>query len=126
MNPIVHFEIMAGPGQDKQKLQQFYARTFDWKVDADNEFNYGMVDPGASKTGERGIAGAIDDSEDGPAVIIYVEVDDPQKYLDRAVANGGTQIMPVTVIPGAVTMAQFKDPSGNLMGIVAASTPPGE
>ena len=126
MNPIVHFEIMAGPGQDKQKLQQFYARTFDWKVDADNEFNYGMVDPGASKTGERGIAGAIDDSEDGPAVIIYVEVDDPQKYLDRAVAYGGTQIMPVTVIPGAVTMAQFKDPSGNLMGIVASATPPGE
>lgn len=126
MNPIVHFEILAGPGQDKQKLQQFYARTFDWKVEADNPFNYGMVDPGSSATGERGIAGAIDASEDGADVVIYVEVDDPQKYLDRAIANGATQVMPVTVIPGAVTMAQFRDPSGNLMGIVASATPPAE
>ena len=56
----------------------------------------------------------------------FVGVDDPQRYLDRAIADGGTQVMPVTVIPGAVTMAQFKDPSGNLMGIVASATPPGE
>ena len=126
MNPIVHFEILAGPGQDKAKLQQFYARTFDWKIESDNPFAYGMVDPGSSANGERGIAGAVDATEEGPAVVIYIEVDDPQQYLDRAIANGAKLVSPVTVIPGAVTMAQFRDPSGNLMGIVGSETPPAE
>lgn len=53
-------------------------------------------------------------------------VGDSQRYLDRAIANGGTQVTPVTMIPGAVTMAHFSDPSGNLMGIVASATPPGD
>lgn len=126
MNPVVHFEINAGPNQDKAALQEFYARTFTWTVESDNPFGYGMVDPGHDASGEHGIAGAIDASERGPNVILYIEVDDPDAYLERAIANGATLAMPVTAIPGAVTMAQFFDPAGNLIGIVGTDTPDGD
>jgi predicted enzyme related to lactoylglutathione lyase len=34
--------------------------------------------------------------------------------------------MPVTDIPGMVTLAQFKDIEGNVVGIISAETPPAE
>ena len=52
----------------------------------------------------------------------YIEVDDIGGYLDRAVAAGAGVVMPVMVIPGAVTMALFSDPAG----AVADETPPAE
>ena len=35
-------------------------------------------------------------------------------------AAGGRTVLPVTEIPGAVTMAIFEDPSGNKVGLVKA------
>jgi uncharacterized protein len=109
--PVVHWEIV---GKDGQKLQQFYAGLFDWKIDANNPFNYGMVDTG----GAGGINGGIGPSQDGPAVRVYIQVDDLQAFLDRAERLGGKTLMPPTEIPGAVTMAMFKDPEGNQVGLV--------
>ena len=45
-------------------------------------------------------------------------VDDLQSYRDRAGGLGGKVVMPLTVIPGMVTMAQFADPQGNVVGLV--------
>jgi predicted enzyme related to lactoylglutathione lyase len=59
-------------------------------------------------------------------VLFYVEVGDPQKALDEAVALGGTLVSPVMSVPGQVTMAHFADPDGNVIGIVAAEMPPAE
>ena len=56
----------------------------------------------------------------------YIEVDDIGGYLDRAVAAGAGVVMPVMVIPGAVTMALFSDPAGVVVGLVADETPPAE
>ncbi len=39
-NPVVHFEIQSNQAE---KLQKFYADIFGWHVNADNEFNYGLV-----------------------------------------------------------------------------------
>jgi predicted enzyme related to lactoylglutathione lyase len=58
--------------------------------------------------------------------VFYVEVDDPQKAIDEAVALGGTMVSPVMSIPGQVTMAHFADLDGNVIGIVGAETPPAE
>jgi predicted enzyme related to lactoylglutathione lyase len=49
--------------------------------------------------------------------MLYIEVEDPQKHLDRIVAAGGTVVVPVTEIPGATTFAHFADPEGNVLGI---------
>lgn len=118
-SPIVHFEVI---GKDAAKLQQFYAKAFGWKVDANNPMNYGLVDTDA---GQQGIGGGIGSGEgDQKLVTFYVQVKDPQAALDEIVKLGGTVVTPVTVIPGMVTMAQFADPEGNVVGIVAEETPP--
>jgi predicted enzyme related to lactoylglutathione lyase len=112
-NPIVHFEIV---GKEGKKLQNFYGSLFDWKVDANNEWNYGMVD---TETPGAGIAGGIGPTMDGQSrVTVYAQVPDLQAYLDKAEKLGGKTLMPPTEIPGAVTMAMFSDPEGNVMGMI--------
>jgi predicted enzyme related to lactoylglutathione lyase len=117
-NPVTHFEII---GKDAKKLQSFYAQLFGWKVDANNPMDYGMVEAQDGK----GAGGGISAAPDGQAsyVTVYVEVDDPQAYLDKAVSLGGKVIMPVTTIPDTVTLAQFADPEGHLIGITASEMP---
>lgn len=108
--PVVHFEIY---GPDAAKLRTFYADLFGWEIHADNPMNYGMVHTNA---GDKGIEGGI---AEGPArVNVAVEVDDLQGYLDKALAAGAELVTPVTEIPGVVTYAEFRDPAGNLTGIV--------
>jgi predicted enzyme related to lactoylglutathione lyase len=112
-NPVVHFEIV---GKEGKKLQDFYAGVFDWKVDANNEWNYGMVD---TETPGTGIAGGIGPTMDGQArVTVYAQVPDLQKYLDKAEKLGGKTLMPPTEIPGAVTMALVAYPGVNFLGII--------
>ena len=111
-NPIVHFEIM---GNDATGLQGFYRDLFDWKITTDNEWQYGMVETG----GEGGINGGIAGTHngDGNRVTIYASVDDPQAYLDKAERLGATVLMPVTDM-GDVVIAMFRDPAGNVTGVV--------
>jgi predicted enzyme related to lactoylglutathione lyase len=110
-NPVVHFEIT---GADAPKLQSFYRDLFGWKVDADNEWQYGMVETG----GEGGINGGIGgDQNGGNRVTVYTQVDDLQAYLDKAVSLGATVLMPETDIGGTV-IAMFRDPAGNVSGLV--------
>ncbi len=109
--PVVHFEIY---GKDEKKLQDFYSKLFDWKIDANNPVNYGLVE-----TGGRGINGGIAKAQPGtPGVTIYIEVDDLQAYLEKAVSMGCKVLVPATEIPGMVTYALFSDPEGNAVGLV--------
>ncbi|HEX5140529.1 MAG TPA: VOC family protein [Dehalococcoidia bacterium] len=114
-NPVVHFEII---GKDGKKLQSFYSGVFGWGVDASNPMEYGMVEAPGS-----GIGGGISKGQaDEHLVTVYVEVDDLQATLDKATSMGGKVIMPPTEIPGAVTMAQFEDPEGNLIGLIKSGS----
>lgn len=115
-NPVVHFEVN---GKDGAKLQKFYADAFGWKIDANNPMQYGVVEAQGS-----GIGGGVSGGDGTPHVTIYIEVDDPAAYLKKVQSLGGKVVMDVTTIPGMVTMAQFTDPEGNMVGIVAPGTPP--
>jgi predicted enzyme related to lactoylglutathione lyase len=113
-NPVIHFEVI---GRDAKKLQDFYAQLFDWKVDANNPMNYGIVE---AQEG-RGIGGGIGPAQGDGGVTFYVEVADPQAALDKAIALGGKMVMPVSEVPGQnITLAQFTDPEGHLIGIIKA------
>lgn len=110
-NPVVHFEVI---GTDAKKSQAFYADLFGWKVTHDEQFNYGIVDTGE----QRGIQGGIGAAPDGkPAVRFYVEVDEPQAYLDKAQRMGAKTMMPVSDL-GVITLAMFADPDGNVIGLI--------
>jgi predicted enzyme related to lactoylglutathione lyase len=110
-NPVVHFEIVA---KDAAKSQEFYAKLFDWHIDADNPMSYGMVDTHS----EGGIGGGITGEGANTGVTFYVQVDDLQAYLDKAESLGGKTIMPPMEIPDMVKLAVFSDPEGNVIGIV--------
>lgn len=110
--PVIHFEIL---GKDAGKLQSFYGDLFDWKINADNPMNYGLVEA----AGEGSIAGGIGATGEGPGhVTFYVQVPDLQACLDKVEKTGGKTVMPPTEIPDYVTFAMFADPEGNVIGII--------
>ncbi|HEY8691681.1 MAG TPA: VOC family protein [Chloroflexota bacterium] len=109
--PVMHFEIV---GKDAKKLQDFYGSLFDWKIDADNPMNYGMVDNAG-----KGINGGVGPSQSGqPWCGFYVGVDNLQAALDKAASLGGKTIMPPMDVPGGPSIAVFADPEGNQIGLV--------
>jgi hypothetical protein len=76
-------------------LQGFYRDLFDRKIDANDEWQYGMVET----RGEGGINGGISGDQDGSSrVSIYAAVDDLQTYLDKAERQGARVVMPVTEV----------------------------
>ena len=122
-NPVVHFEVQSA---DADKSKAFFKDVFGWSISnapMPGGVSYGLVD---TESG-TGINGGIGPSLSGETqVAFYIEVDDIQGYLDKAVAAGGQVMMPVTTIPGAVTMAFFADPAGANVGLVASETPAAE
>ncbi len=114
-NPVVHWEIQSNQAKG---LQGFYAKAFDWHVDASNPINYGLVDTHAG-----GINGGIGGTNGGPnRVTIYVEVPDLPAALKKIESLGGKTIMPPTEIPNMVTFALFSDPEGNILGLVKSGS----
>jgi len=67
-----------------------------------------------------GIGGGIGSSPDGKGhVTVYAEVDDIQKYLERAETLGAKTVVPVTTV-AQTTFAQFADPQGIVFGLFLA------
>lgn len=114
-HPVVWFEVM---GDEVEKLQAFYSKLFDWKIDAANPMKYGMVE--AEKG--RGIPGGVGQNENGkkahPGVTFYVSTKSIERSLADAVKLGGKVLMPRTPLQGGPTIAMFGDPAGNAIGLV--------
>ena len=109
-NPVMWFEVM---GKDSTGLQKFYRDMFGWKMTPPIKEmgNYSMLE-----RPEKGIGGGFGDDE--ARVSIYVEVADPQRFVDKAVGMGATLLMPVTQITPTTTIAMLKDPAGNTFGLM--------
>ena len=115
-NPVSWFEII---GKDAFKLQKFYSDVFSWKLTppAPELGNYSMLDNEG-----QGIGGGIGEGGEGTArVTVYIEVDDPQAYLDKVTRAGGTTVMPVTEVADMVTIGMFADPEGHVIGLLKSN-----
>jgi predicted enzyme related to lactoylglutathione lyase len=111
-NPVVHFEIQSTDGAATAK---FYSELFGWHFQEIPEMNYRIVDTHAGD----GINGGIGQPPGGGNfTTFYAEGDDLQALLDKAESLGGKTLMPVSEVPGAVTLAMFADPQGNTIGLV--------
>lgn len=112
--PVVHFEIC---GKDYGKTKEFYGKLFEWQPqDLDmGSMKYGMVEPSGEKSIGGGIMGT--DGNIPTYVTFYVQVDDLQKYLDKAEQLGGKTIQPPTPIPGVGSSAMLADIDGNMIGL---------
>jgi uncharacterized protein len=109
-HPIVHFEIGC---RDRAKSEAFFSNLFDWHIQANDPA--GTIDTGSA----QGIPGHIASLGHEPQhyTMFYVEVEDVQAYLDKAVALGGKMLVPPVKTP-AGTFAWFSDPDGNMIGLL--------
>ena len=117
--PVVHFEVV---GKDGAKLQGYYAELFGWNIDSNNPMNYGMVsrDDNKASDGSLGIGGGVGQGPDGYEghVTFYVAVPDVEAALQKAESLGGTRVMGPENIMDMVELGLFKDPEGNVIGVV--------
>jgi hypothetical protein len=116
--PVVHFEVV---GKDGGKLQTYYSELFGWEIDTDNQMNYGMVAREGNVGREGiGIGGGVGQGPPGydGHVTFYVAVPDVEEALQKAESLGGQRVMGPENIMDMVTLGQFKDPEGNMVGVV--------
>lgn len=108
-NPIVYFEIV---GDDAKRLRDFYAKALDWTIDEIPAPDYARIAQGA------GIPGGIREQWDEPPdKVLFVQVDDLDAALRRIEDAGGQTMLVPSEIPGG-NFALFRDPAGNMMGLV--------
>jgi len=122
-NPVVHFELMS---KNPEKVSDFYARTFGWKVKHMPEINYRIVDTDAKASGMPGINGGIvkpDKPEPWPGnMTMYILVDDLAAYRKKVKAAGGKIQIEEQKVPGMGKFSLFTDPEGRMMGLWKAKT----
>lgn len=129
MSRVIHFEIHAA---DPERAAAFYQAVFQWKiaewkipgVEMPSENRYWIVNTGEAP--EPGINGGIlirrgPPPTSGQAVNAYVctiGVASLDEAMARAEAAGGTLALPRMAIPGVGWLAYWKDPEGNLFGMM--------
>jgi predicted enzyme related to lactoylglutathione lyase len=116
-HPIVHIDIPAINGKDSA---EFYAKTFDWKLEHAPEFDYWQF---AAEGGPGG--GFMQAGEQGATInqlVVYIGTDDIEGSLASVEANGGKTILPKTEIPGIGWYAIFSDPVGNSLALYKSMT----
>jgi len=109
MPRVVHFEIY---GENPEQLIKFYENVFGWKFEKWGPLDYWII-----KTGEGlGIDGGLG-KEKNPGVNT-IDVPDVDEYLEKIKRDGGTVVAPKMTLPGIGYLAYFKDPQGNVFGIM--------
>lgn len=111
-NPVVQFQIIA---KDPDAVARFYSTLFGWRVRTDNALGYRAIETGS----ERGIGGGVWPSppEGHNLVQLFIEVEDIDASIEKAVANGGQVIVPKSVLPDGDALAILLDPAGLSFGL---------
>lgn len=117
-HPIVHVEFSA---KDRKESQKFYADVFGWELTSYDDMNYTTF-----KTGE-GVEGGLNPVQEGfPAgtVTVYIQTSDIPASLAAVESAGGTIVSPEWEVPGVGKFGFFRDPSGNMIGLITWSEQP--
>ena len=125
MARAVHFEIHAS---NPQELIAFYSSLFGWSFNKWEGGDYWMIHTGPDE--QPGINGGLLPRR-GPvpesmaainAFVITVDVEQIDASVARAHASGGSIVAPKMAVPGIGWLAYFKDPDGNIFGMMQADT----
>jgi len=113
--PVVHFEIGC---RDRARTGDFCSKLFGWQITA--------AGPASNiQTGSpQGISGHITSLGHEPEhyTMFYVDVEDVQAALDKAIELGGKTLVGPVAFP-AGTFAWFADPDGNTIGLLKPARP---
>lgn len=120
MNPMVHFEM---PVKNARRAQDFYSKTFGWKIEQWQDNDYWMVT--TTETDKKGMPlkpGSINgafykQSTKTKNPIPVIAVSDISGYLDRAKAAGAKVVQKKNPVGDMGFYAQIRDTEGNLVGL---------
>lgn len=121
MSRPVHFEIHAS---NPQLLIDFYSNLFGWSFSKFPVGEYWTITTGPDS--QPGINGGLL-PRPGPAAgqmaspnafVITVDVDNLDASMATAQGGGGMPCVPKMAIPGIGWLAYFKDPDGNIFGMM--------
>ena len=128
MNPVVHFEM---PYENKQRMADFYSKTFGWKPHMLGPEMGEYVVVATSESDERGrptSPGAINGGfykkpEDplGQHPSVVIAVTDIQAALKKVKGAGGKVLGEPMDIPGVGLYAGFLDTEGNRVSLLQPS-----
>ena len=116
MSRVVHFEI---PADNPERVAGFYNKVLGWDIQKwEGPMDYWLISTG--KDSEPGIHGGIARKKDRPAsgVLVTAQVDSVDECLKKIVTAGGSIVVPKQAIPGVGYQAHFRDPEGNVIGIM--------
>ena len=114
---ICHLEI---PTTDVKRSGEFYKQLFGWDIDYSYGPNYAIFN-----TGEGKLTGGGLDKEDKITpgnIIIYVQADDINGMLEKAVNLGAKKVKEKTEIPNVGWFGLFTDLDGNTIGLFTPKT----
>jgi uncharacterized protein len=113
---IKHFAINA---DDVPRARRFYERVFGWRFEAWGPPNFLQIFSGADGDEVRGALQGRRELIDGQRTVAFecsFGVDDVDAVAAAVVANGGTIIIPRTLIPTVGYLIFFRDTEGNAVG----------
>jgi uncharacterized protein len=116
MSRVVHFEI---PADNPERVAGFYKKVLGWEIQKwEGPVDYWLISTG--KETDPGIHGGIARKKDRPesGILVTAQVDSVDECLKKIVANGGSIVVPKRAIPGVGYQAHFRDPEGNVIGIM--------
>ncbi|MCB9745424.1 MAG: hypothetical protein H6741_33355 [Alphaproteobacteria bacterium] len=109
---VTWFEVT---GENPEALRGFYKDLFNWDFNVLQPMNYGLT--ACAQTGLPGGIGAAPDGKKG-WITVYVQTEDIEASIAKAVALGGKAHGEVHAVPGGDLVATIIDPEGHLVGLV--------
>ncbi|MBM3329428.1 MAG: VOC family protein [Calditrichaeota bacterium] len=106
---------------DLERAKGFYSRLFGWSFEAYGD-DYLMFQTPSRELG-GGLFRTSDPVKSGASPLVYINVDDIEGYLNRAVQFGGAVQMPKMPIGEMGWMAILTDPDGNAIGLYKSANP---
>ena len=108
---VVHFEI---PVDNGGRAVAFYQDAFGWDLAQWEPMEYWMTEAGEGE----GIGGALTKrSQESPALMFYIAVDDVDAALAAIESAGGKRLTERMPIPTVGWSAFFEDTEGNRVGL---------
>jgi uncharacterized protein len=117
MPRVIHFEISA---EEPEKTVKFYEKIFGWQfMKWEGPQEYWLITTG--EDGQPGInGGLLRRREPDMGTINTVDVPSIDEYVKKVEAAGATVVVPKMAVPGVGWLAYFKDPEGNVFGMMQA------
>ena len=112
--PVVRWQILS-PRPDE--VARFYGAVFGWTESRGNALGYREINTGSTDGIQGGIWPA---PPEAPTFVqLFVQVADVDETIAAVIANGGSILVPKSVLPDGEVMAIVRDPLGASVGLVA-------